>query len=91
MSHFSIDKQANTRNAAQQVKSDDGGQQTNYSKGHLPIKGKEIKFITFQYITNSISPVPFIPFTSNKYHIILTTDYSYLFFREINPPPPKYC
>jgi len=91
MSHFSIDKHSNTGKAAQQIKNEDGGPQSNYSKDHLPTKGKEIKFITFQYVVNNIPLVPFIPFVSNNYHNILTTDYSYLFFREINPPPPKYC
>ena len=91
-SHISAERRSNTENSGHQIKNDDGGgQQSNYTKGQLPSKGKEIKFISFQYVINSNMRIIFVGTDLQKHYVKLTTDYSYLFCKEINPPPPKYC
>ncbi len=49
------------------------------------------KFISFEVVLLPKSTYRFVPINNVVYDFPLTEDYAYLFYEEINPPPPKVC
>jgi len=49
------------------------------------------KYISFELMLPIKSNIYFQPISLFAYSCILPENYSYLFYEEINPPPPKLC
>ncbi len=49
------------------------------------------KFISYEVILTCKEVCRFHPLTNIVYDFPLAEDYTYLFYEEINPPPPKAC
>ena len=50
------------------------------------------KHITFElFFSLPECPAIFLPYSDFVFRPVISKDYRYLFFREINPPPPKSC
>jgi len=49
------------------------------------------KYISYELMLPIKSPVCFRPATIVTYSCSLPENYAYLFYEEINPPPPKSC
>ena len=54
-------------------------------KSHVP------KFISHEAFLPVTSGFIYHPYTEVVYDFPLPENYAYLFFEEINPPPPKFC
>jgi len=55
-------------------------------------KSQIVKHLSIKlFENNSIVQAPSIFKQNNSYSVPLKEAYNYLFLREINPPPPKYC
>ena len=49
------------------------------------------KFISYEVVLLPKSTHRFVPHNNVVYDFPLAEDYAYLFYEEINPPPPKVC
>ena len=62
------------------------------SDDHTPHRTKGYKHFSFKVILTRFDAVyHYVPLLSSSYTIPLPENYSYLFYKEINPPPPKAC
>ena len=54
-------------------------------------KSETPKYISYEVILPQKSGYTFHPLNNSFYPTVLKVSYEYLFFKEINPPPPKAC
>ena len=71
---------------------DNASNETYSSNGRHPVrKSRAPKFISYEVVLLSANSYTYHPYTAISYAFPLPENYTYLFFEEINPPPPKAC
>ena len=91
--HFnnSTDCQYVFKKASKSVDKHVSGETCSSSDRHPGRRSSVPKFISYEVVLPVCHTYHYHPYTNVSYAFPLPENYAYLFFEEINPPPPKAC